>query len=157
MNAGGVAFGDVDGVDEVVGGKEDEGAADEDFVDERIDDAAEGGFDLPAAGEVAIDDIGEGGDDEEGEGDPHLVLEIFSRAWAVDVEEEEKDDGQGEAGEGDEIGDVAVHGRECTRRGRGRHGDRPRGGAHGFLGWKAKVAKWGGCVRARLAIFICES
>ncbi len=80
VDAGGVLFLDVDGVDEVVGGEKDEGAADEDLVDEGVDDAAEGGFDFPAAGEVAIDDVGECGDDEAGEGDPHLgSLEVRGR------------------------------------------------------------------------------
>ena len=65
---------------------------------------------------VAVDDVGEGGDDEAGEGDPHLAGGRLRRSLAgaglVDVEEEKEDDGEGEAGEGDEVGDVAV---QCKR------------------------------------------
>jgi hypothetical protein len=115
VDAGGVGVLEGGDGDEVVGGEEDESAADEDFVDEGVDNAAEGGFDFPFAGEVAVEDVGEGGDEETGEGEPHLPGEGVG---VVDVEEEEEDDGEEEAGDGDEVGDVAIHVRPIGKTGR---------------------------------------
>src|SRR4051812_23787574 len=56
--------------DEVLTGKEGERAQDQDLINERIDDAAECAFDLPAAGEEAVEKIGDQRDEVNDERNP---------------------------------------------------------------------------------------
>ena len=56
------------GEDEVGPGKEDEGPADHDLIDERIEHPADAGLHAQSPGKVAVEDVGQPGEDEDGDG-----------------------------------------------------------------------------------------
>jgi len=57
----------------VIGHEEDEGCGDHEFVGERIEEHAEGGYLAAATSEEAIEAVGYGGSDEDGGGDELLL------------------------------------------------------------------------------------
>ena len=99
--------------DEFGAGEKDKAATDEDLVDKGIDDAAEGGLHMPMAGQITIEHIRDAGDDEDDEGPPHGAGKGIG---LVDVEERKEEGRQEETGDGDEVGDLAIHVKENSKR-----------------------------------------
>jgi hypothetical protein len=94
--------------DEIFAGEEGEAAQHEDFVDQGIDDAAEGAFGLPATGEVAVEEISGDGDEVDGQGEVQKSW-ITAALVLIPGEHQEEDACQDQADAGQGVGDEAEH------------------------------------------------